>query len=247
MKQIFAFETKEEVVRHEELVLRLSNQLLDYQRSLMQQYELNELPKGIIWTSEELATSIFSEIPIPAYTNENFIYITPDLEVWKRIFTEQLDGKVLPEIQSFYEKHVESELLIILAHELTHHSDLFVDEFGDERNNSIWFEEGMCFYLPRKLLLSESEFNEISQVEAALVEEFQDQYRNHSPDDFGSDSYSGSLSSIMYDYWRSFLKVKELVENWANHDMKRVFYEYHKWDREGRKCSLTEYFETNAK
>ncbi|MFC4410784.1 hypothetical protein ACFOZY_10195 [Chungangia koreensis] len=242
MRKILAFETKEEFALHEELISRLSDRLTEYQQLLIENYALTELPKGVIWTSEELATSVFSEIPIPAYTNENFIYITPDLEAWKRIFSKQLDGKDLPEIDKFYEKNLESELLVILAHELTHHSDWFIDEFGDERNNSIWFEEGMCFYLPRKLLLNESEFDEITQVETALVQEFYDQYGNHSLDDFGSESYFGSLSSIMFDYWRSYLKVKELVEDWANHDINKVFAEYHKWNREGRKLPLTEYF-----
>lgn len=174
MKQILAFETKEEFERHEELIDSFSTRLKEYQQILEKDYALTELPKGVIWTSEVLATTVFSNIPIPAYTNEDFIYITPALEAWKRLFNRQLDGKDLPHIHHFYEANVESEVMVILAHELTHHSDLFPDEFGDERNNSIWFEEGMCFYLPRKLLLSDQEFNDITLVEAELVEVFQE-------------------------------------------------------------------------
>lgn len=247
MRQIFAFETKEEFEQHETLVNRLTEKLKDYQQLLENDYALKDSPKGIIWTSEELATSVFSTIPIPAYTNENFIYMTPDLDSWKRIFMMQLDGKDLPDIQEFYETNLESELLVILAHELTHHSDLFIDEFEDERNDSIWFEEGMCFYLPRKLLLSKEEFREITQVEETLVEVFNSQYGSHSLDEFGSGSYIGNLSSIMFDYWRSYLTVKELVERWANHDVKKVFDEYHKWIKAGRKVPLTEHFRIGIK
>lgn len=81
----------------------------------------------------------------------------------------------------------------------------------------------MCFYLPRKLLLSQEEFKEITQVETKLVQEFHEQYGQHSLDDIGSKSYSGSISIIMFDYWRSYLTVKELMEDWAKHDINKVF------------------------
>lgn len=100
----------------------------------------------------------------------------------------------------------------------------------------------MCFYLPRKILLSEKEFNEITDVETELFECFKDKYGNHSLENFGRSSYQGSLSSIMFDYWRNYLAVKYLVEVRANNDVKLVFDEYHKWDNEGRKVPLIQYF-----
>jgi len=50
-----------------------------------------------------------------------------------------------------------NHLFTIVAHELTHHSDLFLDEFDDEGAGGIWFEEGICNYLSRKMTLVESE------------------------------------------------------------------------------------------
>ena len=50
----------------------------------------------------------------------------------------------------------------------------------------------------------------------------------------------------MFDYWRSYLAVKYLVEVLANNDLKLVFDEYHKWDKEGRKVTLEEYFELST-
>ena len=134
-------------------------------------------------------------------------------------------------------------MFTILAHELTHHSDLFLDEFDDEREDSIWFEEGMCDYLSRKITLDESEFKAITNVELALVETFKGRYGKYSLDEFGSHTYKGSLTSIMFNYWRSYLAVKFLVEDRANNDIQQVFSDYHNWYKEGRVVPLTKHFE----
>lgn len=168
--------------------------------------------------------------------------MSPDLEEWRSILVKQLNGRDLPDIQSFYESFSENQMFVILAHELTHHSDLFPDEFDDEREDSIWFEEGMCFYLPRKLTLSANEMNEITAAEMQLAEAFKAQYGNHPLDDFGSGSYHGDLTGIMYDYWRSYLTVKEIVENCYDYDIHAVFKAYHAWHKEGRKMPLTQFF-----
>ncbi len=243
MKHIYAFEKKEDFDKHKEIIERFTDRLTEYQRELEENFALKDLPKGIVWTSEELATNVFSDIPIPAFTNRDIIYISPDLTTWRKLFVKQLEERNNPNIKKFYENLSENHIFTILGHELTHHSDLFLDEFDDEREESIWFEEGMCEYLPRKIILDEVEFNEITNVELEMVEMFKDKYGNHSLDKFGSASYQGSLTSIMFDYWRSYLAIKFLVEERANNDIKQVFREYHNWHNEGRKQPLTEYFE----
>lgn len=50
----------------------------------------------------------------------------------------------------------------------------------------------------------------------------------------------------MFDYWRSYLSVKYLVEVRANNDVKMVFDQYHRWHNEGRRVPLNEYFELNS-
>ena len=242
MKVIYSFEDAKEYGKYRDLIERFSKRLTDYQTLLEKDYELTETPKGIVWTSAELATTVFSDVPIPAFTNKDIIYMSPDLAEWRQLFLRQLDGKNLPHIQDFYENYSENQLFTIVAHELTHHSDLFVDEFDGERDDSIWFEEGMCEYLPRKLLLNQEEFDEITAVESELVEVFKDEYGHRSIDDFGSSSYLGSLSSIMFDYWRSFLAVKFLVEDRFGNDIQSVFEKYHNWHNDGRKMPLTEFF-----
>ena len=100
----------------------------------------------------------------------------------------------------------------------------------------------MCEYLPRKLILNEVAFNKIANVESELVKMFKNTYGHHSIDAFGEASYHGNLTSIMFDYWRSFLAVKYLVEEQANYDVKRVFKSYQEWHRNGREKPLSVYF-----
>ncbi|WP_102027775.1 hypothetical protein [Salirhabdus sp. Marseille-P4669] len=245
MKQIYAFETKEEYEKYQNLIERFNERIKEYQLILEKNFELKNLPKAIVWTSEELATTVFSNIPIPAFTNKDIIYFSPDLSKWRSLFIKQLDGIKNDKIEKFYANMSENQLFTIVGHEITHHSELFVDEFDDEREDSIWFEEGMCDYLSRKFILSEREFNEIANVEIELVDLFKDKYGSHSLDDFGNASYQGSLTSIMFDYWRSFLTVKYLVEEKA-YDIGHIFKEYHIWHNEGRKKSLTEFFEVET-
>ncbi|MFB1082518.1 hypothetical protein [Jeotgalibacillus sp. JSM ZJ347] len=243
MKHIYAFEDLKEYEKYKDIIQHFSTRLGEYQDVLEKDYLLLDQPKGIVWTSAEAATTVFSDIPIPAFTSKNTIYITPDTANWRRLFVQQLDGKDLPHIERFYEELSENHILQILGHELTHHSDLFLDDFDDEREDGIWFEEGMCEYLSRKFLLTEKEFSEITAVEEELVDVFSGEYGNRSIDQFGSGSYTSSLSSIMFDYWRSYLYVKHLVEVRFQHDILAVFEAYHQWDQEGRICSLSEYFE----
>lgn len=242
MKTIYSFETAKAYEKYQSITESFNKRLSEYQKILEKDYALTELPKAFVWTSAELAMTVFSEVPIPAFTNKDVIYMSPDLAEWRQLFLKQLDGKDLPHIEEFYADYSENQLFTIAAHELTHHSDLFVDEFDGERDDSIWFEEGMCEYLPRKLLLSPAEFDEIAAIESELIKVFTEDYGGRSLDEFGSASYLGSLSSIMFDYWRSFLAVKFLVEDLFSHDIHSVFEQYHNWHNEGRKMPLTEFF-----
>jgi len=246
MKSLLAFETSEEAVKYEHITKELMTKLMEYQLVLEQNFELTTIPKGVLWTTRELATTTFSTIPIPAFTRKDFIYMSPILEEWQNLLVSQLDGKLVQDIQIFYQNFSTDQLFIILAHELTHHIDLFVDEFEDERHDSIWFEEGMCFYLPRKYCLTEVQFEEITTIEQELVNIFTEDYGQNDLDNFGSMSYQGNLSSIMFDYWRSYLKVKSLIDK-MDGDLYSVFKLYKKWHEEGKETSLDRYFENTLK
>ncbi|MFJ8262775.1 hypothetical protein ACIQ4I_12605 [Rummeliibacillus sp. NPDC094406] len=242
MKHVYAFESKSEYDQYDKIIQKFKKKLIEYEQILKRDFSLDDSPNAVVWTSSQLATETFSTIPLPAYTSKNVIYMSPDIEEWRKLFIRQLDNKNVHKIRQFYESYSEVHLFVILAHELTHHLDLFIDDFDDEWTNSIWFEEGMCFYLPRKLLLNEADFQQILQVEKELIQEFSSEYGHHSLDDFGIESYTESLSSIMFDYWRSFIQIYELVERRYNHNILELFNDYHHWHNQGRKIPLTQFF-----
>lgn len=242
MKIIYAFESKNEFELYEERIERFDVRLKEYQEVLNRKYSLLDPPKAVLWTSGELAMETFSQKPIPAYTNKDLITITPDLDCWKKLFLSQLEGKHLPEIQHFYETLSENHILQILGHELTHHLDLFLDDFDDDYTGGIWFEEGMVEYLSRKHLLTPCEFNAITEIETELANVFQKEHGSHSLEYFGQNTYTGSISSIFYEYWRSYLAVKSLIEQHSN-DPLLVFESYHEWHKQGRQTPLTKWFQ----
>ena len=102
MKHIYAFEQKEDYEKYQGIIDRFSEKLKEYQLVLEENYALKELPKGIVWTTEELATTVFSESSIPAYTRKDTIYISPDLTAWRKLFLRQLEGHYNPQINDFY-------------------------------------------------------------------------------------------------------------------------------------------------
>ncbi|QXE02555.1 hypothetical protein [Terribacillus sp. DMT04] len=242
MRFIFSVENREDYDRYQVITEEFKEKLAAYEQVLQTEYKLIDKPKAFVWTTSELATSVYSNVPIPAFTNKDVIYMTPDLSAWRSLFMAQLEERDYPEIKAFYETISINQVLAIAGHEMTHHSNLFLDEFNDDRSDGIWFEEGMCDYLSRRHLLDKQEFEAIADVESKLISLFKEKYGTHSLEEFGSSSYAGSLTSIMYDYWRSGYAVKYLVEEEFDNDVLRVFAEYHNWHAEGRKGSLLEYF-----
>lgn len=240
--QIFAFEGTEEAEKYKPLINEILIRIEDYVKLLEKDYKLIDYPKAVVWTTSQIATTVFSTVPIPAYTNDRFICITPDMNTWKKIYRDINKEIHNKKISNYYENISTSFLLAMLGHEFTHHLDLFLDGFDDERYSGIWFEEGMCHYLSRKYLLKEEEFELISQVEWEYIMYYKNIFKLNSIEEFGAESYSNSMTKIMCDYYRSFHAIKKLVEEVGKGDPKIVFDLYQIWDKEGRKTSLSEYF-----
>ncbi|GAA4074611.1 hypothetical protein [Amphibacillus indicireducens] len=93
MRNIFAFESQADYIKYEKIIEMFSEKLEKYQKIMVENFELINLPKGIIWTTEDLATTVFSDVPIPAYTNKDLIYMSPDLSSWRKLFIKQLAGR----------------------------------------------------------------------------------------------------------------------------------------------------------
>ncbi|WP_102691981.1 hypothetical protein [Rummeliibacillus pycnus] len=243
IKQLFAFETIEDLEINKSYINQLNLKLQQYLRKLEEHFELNDFPKAIVWTSNEIATCIFSNVPIPAFTNKDVIYMTPNVKEWSDFYLAQLEEQNNTMVENYYKTITIDHVFCILAHELTHHIDLFVDEFDDERHDSIWFEEGMCEYLSQKLTLSEDKFCVKMNIEREMIRIFKNTYAQHSLDDFGAGSYEAkSLTAIMIDYWRSSQAIKHLVEERYSGDVHKVFKHYNEWHEAGRKIPLSEHF-----
>lgn len=220
MKQIYAFESIPDYENYKDEIDLLNKKLKTYKELLINQFELIELPKTIVWTSSKNATTVFSQVPVPAYTNRETIYMSPSVSEWKAFYLSLFDGEELENsdeieyIKAYFQSLTIDDVFCILAHELTHHIELFPDEFGDERNNSIWFEEGMCEYLSQRMTLTEHRYTELRKIENLMIKLFKPKYGVFLLDDFGIGSYhQPSLASIMLNYWRSTAAVHYLIED----------------------------------
>jgi len=213
MNHIFAVESADELSAYQDFVRSIDVKLHSYIAALRDQYAVNELPKTIVWTSKKIATELISDIPVPAYTNDHRIVITPDLNTWKQIYLSQLDGlsgDTVDLIREYYNTALTNDhILQILGHELAHHSSYFPDS---DYQSGIWFEEGMVEYISRRWFLSDQEYDEMAHINRLLVELLTPKYGNHPLEDFGAETYSGNYGSIFFEYWRSFLAVQSIVD-----------------------------------
>ncbi len=246
MKHLYLVESEEELYRYQHFVAEIQPRLDLYISYLQQHFAVKELPRAILWTNADTATKQISAIPIPAYTNEWRTVITPDLEAWQTIYLQQLEG--LPEsstvriIKSYYETALNrNHILQILGHELAHHSELFLEDFQSGLSEGIWFEEGMAEYISRRFFLPAEEFDAEVRINQALVDLFAHRYADHSLEDFGASTYAGDYASIFFEYWRSFLAVKAIMDAHRG-DIHAVFRSYHEWSRKSGGQSLTQWF-----
>ena len=251
MKHIYAVETEKELIEYQKYVKSIEPKLNAYIDFLKKEYEVSELPKAIVWTSGEIATTLISDIPVPAYTNEHRVVMTPVLDTWREIYIKQLDAlgdsreieKDVNAIRDYYRETLsENHVMQILGHELAHHSELFLEDFNSDYSDGIWFEEGMVEYISRQYFLTEEEFEAEARINRQLVELLKDSYGNHSLEQFGKSTYEGDYASIFFEYWRSFLAVKQIVEDYKG-DIKAVFASYHKWNEECNGQTLLEWFD----
>lgn len=240
MKQVYAVQSQKALDAYGTACRRMLPKLEEFLAYLKAEYQVSSLPRCIIWTDRETATHLISDIPVPAYTNDYRTVFCPEPEVWRNLYLRQLDGLDYPEIQEYYEtKLTENHVLQILGHEFVHHCDLFIDEAYEKER---WFEEGMCEYISRKYFLTDDQFAEESRINALLVKQFRERNGSHSLENFSADTYTEDYASIFFEYWRSFLAVKQIVDQFCG-DVMAVFREYHRWYREENEEPLVRWFQ----
>ena len=244
MEHIYAVETAAQLNAYQSFSSEIQASLEQYIQWLTSRFQVSSLPRTILWTSPRIATTLLSDIPIPAYTNDYRIVMTPELDAWRHIYLAQLADypeAVVAQIRSYYETSLNRHhILQILGHELAHHSDLFIDEVY-ESGEGIWFEEGMAEYISRRYFLTDAEFAQEAHINRLLVSLYESQNQNQPSRNFDSDTYRQGYTSIFYEYWRSFLAVDQIMEMY-NGDISSVFHSYHRWYEEGHTVPLALWF-----
>lgn len=245
MKPIYTFEQATDLNKYHADITYFHTQINDFQKYLEDYFQLKDLPHGVFWTSRFVMETVL-EKPVPAFTRDEAIYMCADHDYWEQYFKALLPESLKDKYASFYAAHTKDEMLAILGHELAHHIDLFLAEFDEEHPTceDMWFEEGMATYLPRMFFFDEQLFEDIYHLEKSLYEYYLNEFGDLPLEHFTYDIYSHSNEYIMFHYWMSFVKVTQFV-NLVNGDVSRLFKLYHDWDTEGRKVSLSHYFETH--
>ncbi|WP_377890768.1 hypothetical protein [Alkalihalobacillus sp. R86527] len=212
--------------------VKIIEALKDYSK-LLEDITSFEAPRGIVFHDLQSATELYSDIPIPAYTSRDLIHMNPEPSVWRDILLSTVQGQ-MDQVETYYSSTDLLDVASIAAHELTHHADFFHDDFeGDEVN--MWFEEGLCEYIPRKLLYSEQKFKETVEVEDALIEHYKEQFGDYCLSEFGRAGYrygeESGFSGAFYDYWRSKKVVNVLIEDYFENNLLSLITCYKEWDQ----------------
>lgn len=243
MENLYLVKDENQLAAFRDFVAKNAAKLQDYLAFLRDEFAVYDLPQAIIWSDFDSATQIIREIPVPAYTNDRRMVMTPELTVWKDLYLLQLENyessHQTQAIANHYQSLSENSLLQIVGHELAHWSEHFLDDF-DGYGAYIWFEEGMVEYIRRKYFFTDEEFRVEKACNQSLVELFQKKHGWHSLNDFDTSTYQGNYASIFYEYWRSFLTVDKLVENLGS--VQTVFDSYHRWANTDKTLPLLDWF-----
>ena len=243
MENLYLVKDETQLAAFRDFVAKNAAKLQDYLVFLKDEFAVYDLPQAIIWSDFDSATQIIREIPVPAYTNDKRMVMTPELPVWKDLYLLQLENYETSHqtraIESHYKSLSGNSLLQIVGHELAHWSEHFLDDF-DGYGAYIWFEEGMAEYISRKYFFTDEEFRAEKAYNQSLVKLFQKKHGWHSLNDFGTSTYQGNYASIFYEYWRSFLTVDRLVENLGS--VQAVFNSYHHWENTDKTLPLLDWF-----
>lgn len=240
MRNLFLVSDEQQLTDYKDFLESNWPLLQDYLEYLQLYFQVEELPQAIIWADEEAATCYIRECPIPAYTNDVRMVMTPDLQVWKNIYLKQVESYSIEDSQEIVEHYHSlstNSLLQIIGHELTHQSECFLDYDVE----TMWFEEGMVEYISRRYFLTDEEYIREKQINQQLVQLFQSKNGYHRLPQFGQATYERDYASIFYEYWRSFLAIDLLVERFGT--VEDVFTSYHDWNDQGRPVDLLTWFQ----
>ena len=124
MENFYLVKDENQFAAFQDFVAKNSAKLQDYLTFLKDEFAVYDLPQAIIWSDFDSATQIIREIPVPAYTNDRRMVMTPELTVWKDLYLLQLEtyetSHQTQAIANHYQSLSENSLLQIVGHELAH-------------------------------------------------------------------------------------------------------------------------------
>ena len=201
-----------------------------------------EEPRGIVFHDFDSATTIFSTHVLPAWTDHELIHIDPLVDDWRHIYLSALTEGLSPSIQtlirSYYDSLNYSDVATIVAHELTHHLRVFAEVPED----ATWFEEGFCFYAPRKQLLPADRLRELQSVEKALIDAHGERLGGHPIWQFGRSDTGGGFTDALFDYWRAIHAVSTLIDTYAHGDSKSILALFSRWKNQSDRATRLDEF-----
>ncbi len=188
-----------------------------------------EEPRGIVFHDLASATTVFSEFVLPAWTNQALIHLDPVIDDWKQIYLSALSpgmpGPTQTLVADYYQSLDALDIATIGAHELTHH----LRRFSDTPEQAAWFEEGFCFYAPRKRLLPPARLSQLQHVENALIQAHEARLGGRPVWQFGFGNTEGAFADALFDYWRAIHAVSYLGEIYAHGDLQRLLTLFDQW------------------
>lgn len=199
-------------------------------------------PRGIVFHDLASATTVFSEYVLPAWTNLSLIHLDPVIDDWKHIYLSTLSPDMSGSTQALVAEYYQSldalDIATIAAHELTHH----LHRFSDTPEQAAWFEEGFCFYAPRKHLLPTARWSQLQRVERVLIETHEARLGGHPVWQFGFGNTEGKWTDALFDYWRAIHTVSHLGETYAHGDLKYLLTLFDQWKSQHEQTSRLDAF-----
>lgn len=203
-------------------------------------------PRGIVFHDFDSATTIFSTHVLPAWTDLSLIHMDPLVEDWKRIYlsalTEEMPASLQARVRAYYESLDRLDIATILAHELTHH----LLAFSQTPEEATWFEEGFCFYVPRKQLLSADRLAQLQHLEKTLIDTHDEQLGSHPIWQFGLSNTGEGFTEALFDYWRAIYAVSKLIDHYARGDSRRVLGLFNQWNDHSQRVNRLDEFLIDA-
>lgn len=189
-------------------------------------------PRGIIFHVDS-ATKVFSDHVLPVWANGEFIHIDPLIDDWKRILisasSSDMPSNVRALVMNYYSSLNIHDVATIVGHEMAHHLGCFAYTFDGEINDSMWFEEGLCFYLPRKRLFTHDRFEALMHIESLLIDVHKGEFGGHPVWQFGKSDDGRSFVAALFDYWRATAVVRSITEDYTAGDIVKVFQLFEHW------------------